>query len=85
MSNSTVSNIWIEHMKVGAWMDGPFTNLVFTGMRIRNVTADGAVLYVRDPLNMIVVNQRVGGGGTSSANADAAHNVAKSARRRDEG
>ncbi len=23
MSNSTVSNIWIEHMKVGAWMDGP--------------------------------------------------------------
>ena len=41
LSNSTVSNIWIEHMKVGAWMDGPFTNLVFSGMRIRNVTADG--------------------------------------------
>jgi hypothetical protein len=41
MSNSTVDRMWIEHMKVGAWMDGPFTNLVFTGMRIRNVTADG--------------------------------------------
>jgi hypothetical protein len=41
MSNSTVDRVWIEHMKVGAWMDGPFTNLVFTGMRIRNVTADG--------------------------------------------
>jgi hypothetical protein len=41
MSNSTVDRLWIEHMKVGAWMDGPFDNLVFAGMRIRNVTADG--------------------------------------------
>jgi len=41
LSNSTVDRVWIEHEKVGAWMDGPFNNLVFTGMRIRNVTADG--------------------------------------------
>jgi hypothetical protein len=41
MSNSTVSNIWIEHMKVGAWMDGPMNNLTFSGMRIRDTTADG--------------------------------------------
>jgi hypothetical protein len=41
LSNSTVDRIWIEHEKVGAWMDGPMTNLVFNGMRIRNVTADG--------------------------------------------
>jgi hypothetical protein len=41
MSNSTVDRLWIEHLKVGAWMDGPFTNLTFSGMRIRNVTADG--------------------------------------------
>ena len=41
LSNSTVDRIWIEHMKVGAWMDGPMDNLVFSGMRIRNVTADG--------------------------------------------
>ncbi|GAA5190579.1 hypothetical protein GCM10023322_46060 [Rugosimonospora acidiphila] len=41
LSNSTVDRIWIEHEKVGAWMDGPMTNLVFTGMRIRDVTADG--------------------------------------------
>ena len=40
LQNSTVSDIWIEHTKVGAWMDGPFTNLMFTGMRIRNQTAD---------------------------------------------
>ena len=41
MNNSTVDRVWIEHMKVGAWMDGPFTNLVLSTMRIRNVTADG--------------------------------------------
>jgi hypothetical protein len=41
LNNSTVDRVWIEHEKVGAWMDGPFTNLVFTGMRIRDTTADG--------------------------------------------
>jgi F5/8 type C domain/Pectate lyase superfamily protein/Abnormal spindle-like microcephaly-assoc'd, ASPM-SPD-2-Hydin len=41
MSNSTVDRVWIEHDKVGAWMDGPMDNLVFSGMRIRDVTADG--------------------------------------------
>jgi hypothetical protein len=41
MSNSTVSNIWIEHMKVGAWMDGPMDKLTFSGLRIRDTTADG--------------------------------------------
>jgi len=41
LSNSTVDRVWIEHLKVGAWMDGPMDNLVFSGMRIRNVTADG--------------------------------------------
>jgi parallel beta-helix repeat protein len=41
LSNSTVSNIWIEHEKVGAWMDGPMDKLTFSGMRIRDTTADG--------------------------------------------
>ncbi|MFB7509139.1 glycosyl hydrolase family 28-related protein, partial [Streptomyces broussonetiae] len=41
MSNSTVSNVWIEHEKVGAWMDGPMDGLTFSGMRIRDTTADG--------------------------------------------
>jgi len=45
MSNSTVSGIWIEHMKVGAWMDGPMTGLTFSGMRIRDTTADGINLH----------------------------------------
>jgi Alpha-1,3-glucanase catalytic domain D1/Alpha-1,3-glucanase catalytic domain D2/F5/8 type C domain/Cep192 domain 4/Abnormal spindle-like microcephaly-assoc'd, ASPM-SPD-2-Hydin len=45
LSDSTVSNIWIEHMKVGAWMDGPMTNLTFSGIRIRDTTADGINLH----------------------------------------
>ncbi|SHL25334.1 choice-of-anchor D domain-containing protein [Actinacidiphila paucisporea] len=41
LSNSTVSSVWIDHLKVGAWMDGPMDKLTFTGMRIRDTTADG--------------------------------------------
>lgn len=41
LSDSTISDIWIEHTKVGAWIDGPCDNLHFTRMRIRNQTADG--------------------------------------------
>ncbi|WP_245984410.1 choice-of-anchor D domain-containing protein [Streptomyces tateyamensis] len=45
LSNSTVSNLWIEHDKVGAWMDGPMDALTFSGMRIRDTTADGINLH----------------------------------------
>ena len=41
LSNSTVSNLWIDHMKVGAWMDGPMDKVTFSGMRIRDTSADG--------------------------------------------
>jgi hypothetical protein len=41
MSRSVVSNLWIEHTKVGAWMDGPMDGTTFSGLRIRDVTADG--------------------------------------------
>jgi F5/8 type C domain/Abnormal spindle-like microcephaly-assoc'd, ASPM-SPD-2-Hydin/Right handed beta helix region len=41
MSNSSVTNLWIDHLKVGAWMDGPMNGLTFSGMRIRDTTADG--------------------------------------------
>ena len=40
-SHSTITRIWIEHTKVGAWLDGPFTDLVMSNLIIRNVTADG--------------------------------------------
>jgi parallel beta-helix repeat protein len=45
MSDSTISNIWIEHMKVGIWMDGPMTDLDISGVRIRDTTADGINLH----------------------------------------
>ncbi len=40
-SNSTFSNLWIEHTKCGMWLDGPFDRLTITNVRIRNVLADG--------------------------------------------
>jgi hypothetical protein len=46
MSNSTVSNVWIEHTKVGVWMDGPFDKMTLTGMRIRDTTADGINFHI---------------------------------------
>ena len=41
MSSSSATNIWIDHLKVGAWMDGPMNGLALSGMRIRDTTADG--------------------------------------------
>ena len=41
LNNSSATGIWIEHEKVGAWMDGPMTGLTFSGMRIRDTFADG--------------------------------------------
>jgi hypothetical protein len=41
MTSSDVNRVWIEHTKVGAWMDGPFNAMTLAGMRIRDVTADG--------------------------------------------
>jgi len=40
-SNTIIQNLWIEHTKVGMWLDGPFTQLTITGCTIRNTLADG--------------------------------------------
>jgi hypothetical protein len=42
---SVISNIWIQHTKVGIWLDGPFDGLLVTGCRIQDVTADGLNLH----------------------------------------
>jgi hypothetical protein len=42
---SVVSNIWIQHTKVGLWLDGPFDGLTVTGNRILDQTADGLNLH----------------------------------------
>ncbi|WP_213002803.1 CARDB domain-containing protein [Winogradskya consettensis] len=49
--NTTISNVWIEHVNVGAWVGrdysdtpaywNPGDNVQFTGMRIRDTYADG--------------------------------------------
>ncbi len=41
MSNSDVDNVWMQHTKVGAWMDGPMDNLTIRNSRILDQTADG--------------------------------------------
>jgi hypothetical protein len=41
LNNSTISNVWIEHTKVGMWFDGPFSGLSISNARIDNTLADG--------------------------------------------
>jgi len=58
LSNSTISNVWIEHTKVGAWMDGPMDRLTITGCRFKNLYADG-VNFHRGVTNSTVTNSLV--------------------------
>ncbi|MDH2424936.1 discoidin domain-containing protein [Sphaerisporangium sp. TRM90804] len=41
MSDSVVDNVWMQHTKVGAWMDGPMNNFTIRNSRILDQTADG--------------------------------------------
>ena len=76
LTNSTVDRVWIEHTKVGAWMDGPFTNLQMSTLRLRNFTADG-VNFHNGVTNSRVTNSDVRNAGDdalatwSEQNADA--------------
>jgi alpha-1,3-glucanase-like protein len=40
-SDSTVSDVWIQNEKCGAWIVGPADDLTFENMRIQDTTADG--------------------------------------------
>jgi len=42
---STISDLWIEHTKVGMWFDGPFDGLSLTDNRIDDTAADGINLH----------------------------------------
>ncbi len=44
-SGSVVQNVWIEHTKVGMWLDGPSMGLLVVGCRAHDVTADGINLH----------------------------------------
>lgn len=38
---SVIENLWLQHVKVGAWLDGPFDGLTMRNLRIFDVAADG--------------------------------------------
>ncbi|WP_170293227.1 malectin domain-containing carbohydrate-binding protein [Thermogemmatispora aurantia] len=62
LNNSTISNIWIEHTKVGMWFDGPFSGLKITGCRIDSVLADG-INFHRNVTNSSVTQTIIRGTG----------------------
>ena len=45
LSASTVTNLWLQHTKVGLWLDGPFDGLQVSKVRILDQTADGLNLH----------------------------------------
>ncbi len=45
LSNSTIQNIWIEHLKVGIWPDKGSGPISISSLRIRNLMADGVNFY----------------------------------------
>lgn len=42
---STLANIWMQHTKVGLWIDAPTDGLYASGLRIRDTFADGVNLH----------------------------------------
>ncbi|MFJ3700830.1 MULTISPECIES: CBM35 domain-containing protein [unclassified Streptomyces] len=42
---STLTNLWIQHTKVGLWTDAPTDGLYASGLRIRDTFADGVNLH----------------------------------------
>ena len=41
LSNSVVADVWLQHEKVGMWLDGPMDGLTISRARIVDQTADG--------------------------------------------
>jgi len=50
---SRIRNLFIQHVKVGIWLDGPFDGLVVSHVRVLDTTADGLNLH-RGISNVIV-------------------------------
>jgi hypothetical protein len=45
LSGGVIQNIWMEHLKVGVWPNKGTANLLISGVRIRDLTADGVNFY----------------------------------------
>ncbi|MEV1021279.1 glycosyl hydrolase family 28-related protein [Streptomyces sp. NPDC050264] len=78
-TGSVIKNVWIQHTKVGLWINAPTTGLRASDLRIRDTYADGVNLHgaVRDT---VVSNSSIRGtgddalamwsdGGTATGNA----------------
>ncbi|MFE2378227.1 discoidin domain-containing protein [Streptomyces sp. NPDC059398] len=46
LSDSTVDDVWMQHTKVGAWMDGPMDHFTVKNSRILDQTADGVNFHM---------------------------------------
>ncbi|QGQ97284.1 carbohydrate-binding protein [Paenibacillus psychroresistens] len=44
-TGSIVQNVWMEHVKVGLWIDSPTDGLYIGGVRVRDTFADGVNLH----------------------------------------
>ena len=42
----SIDNVWMQHTKVGAWMDGPMDNFTIRNSRILDQTADGVNFHI---------------------------------------
>ena len=62
LNNSTISNVWIEHTKVGMWFDGPFSGLTINNARIDSTLADG-INFHRNVTNSKVTQSIIRGTG----------------------
>ena len=51
---STITNVWMQHVKVGLWLDGPFSGLTVSGCRILDTTADGLNLAERSTVATVL-------------------------------
>lgn len=45
LNRSRIENLFIQHTKVGVWLDGPMDDLTITGLRILDQAADGLNLH----------------------------------------
>jgi hypothetical protein len=57
-SNSSFTNLYLSHAKVGIWLDGPAHNLLVRGVVIANQAADGINLH-RGIRNAVVESNRI--------------------------
>ncbi|CAG2172526.1 unnamed protein product [Oppiella nova] len=55
LTDTVIDNLWLQHVKVGAWLDGKMDNLVIKNCRIEDTTADG-VNFHKGVTNSIVQN-----------------------------